>query len=265
MFKKLLVGLLVLVILVGGALYYTWSNLDHIIKMAIEKYGTAATQTTVSLDSVKLSLTSGEGALNGLSVDNPKNFSTAVKAFNLGTIAVKVDVNSLRGTGPIIIRQIDIQNPQVNYEITSGGDSNLSALQKNAEHYANSMGGNTTKAKAAGAKPPAQGGERKVIISDLVVHNGQLGITASLMNQTKSFQAPLPDIHLTNIGKDSNGATIAQVTDQLLSSITASAGKAATGAIAKNLGGLKDMIPLKGAAGDSLNNAGGQIKSLIGQ
>ena len=37
MFKKILIGLLVLVVLAGGGLYYVWSNLDHYIKVAIEK------------------------------------------------------------------------------------------------------------------------------------------------------------------------------------------------------------------------------------
>jgi uncharacterized membrane protein len=76
MLKKIAIGIVVLLVIIAGAVYFLLSNLDSIVKAAIEKYGTAATQATVKLDSVKISLTSGEGRLNGLSVGNPKGFAT---------------------------------------------------------------------------------------------------------------------------------------------------------------------------------------------
>ncbi|MDX2027210.1 MAG: hypothetical protein SFW62_01090 [Alphaproteobacteria bacterium] len=258
MFKKIAIALAVLVILAGGGIYYMYSNLDFIIKMAVERYGTAATQTTVRLGSVNLSMTSGEGSLRGLSIDNPKNFNGAVKAFQLGSIHVKLDANSLRGTGPIIIREVTIDQPQVNYEITNAGDSNLSAIQKNVQSYTKALGGTAPSDPGKGAD-----GSRKVIINDLYVRNGQVGVSAQLV-KGKSFSEKLPSIHLTNIGKSSGGATAAQVTEQLLGSLTVSAAKVATAGIAQNLGGLKDVIPLKGAASDSLTNVRGKLKGILG-
>lgn len=263
MLKKIIIGLVVLIVIVGIGLGYLWSNLDNLIRSAVEKYGTAATQTAVALDHVKLSITSGEGSLGGLSVDNPKGFNSNVKAFYLGSVAVSVDVNSIQGTGPIIIKEITIEKPQVNYEITIAGDSNLSALQKNAQNYANSMSGKTNTTPDQPVANTEQKASRKIIINDLYVRDGQIGISTQMIKD-KNFAAPLPEIHLTGIGKNSGGATAAQVADQLLSSITASAGKVATSEIAKNLAGFKDLSTLKGTASDATTNVKSQLKGLFG-
>jgi len=66
MFKKLLVGLFVLILILAGGLFYLGSNLDSIVRAAIEKVGTAATQATVSLDSVKIRPSAGTASLSGL-------------------------------------------------------------------------------------------------------------------------------------------------------------------------------------------------------
>lgn len=261
MFKKIAITLLVLIVAVGAGVYYAFSNMDAIVQRAIERYGTAATQTDVRLDGVKLALAAGEAELSGLSIDNPKPFNTSVKAFQLGLIKVKLDTQSLRGAGPIIIREITIDKPQVNYEITNTGDSNLRAIQRNAEQYVKNLGGN----KAGSNPEPAKGndGSRKVIINDLYVRNGQVGVSAQLVD-SKGFSGELPDIHLTGIGKKSGGASAAQVTEQLLAALTSGAAKVATAGIAQNLGGLRDVIPLKGAASDSLTNVRNKLESLVG-
>lgn len=263
MLKKIAIGLAVLVVVVVIGLVYLWNNLDNIIRVAVEKYGTAATQTAVILDGVRLSVTSGEGTLSGLSVDNPKGFNGNVKAFYLGSIKVAVDASSIQGTGPIIIKEIDIEKPQVNYEVTAAGDTNLSAIQQNAQSYADSMSGKTTTKPAAPVSNAENKASRKIIINDLVVRDGQIGISTQLIKD-KNFSAPLPEIHLTNIGKSSGGVTAAQVADQLLSSITTSVGKVATGVVANNLVGVKDLNTLKGTASDATTNAQKSVKSLFG-
>ncbi len=148
---------------------YLWSNLDSIIRAAVEKYGTAATQTAVKLDSVKLSIASGEGGmLGGLSIANPEGFRLPLrsKRFYLDSVSVKVRITaSIRGTGPIVIREITIVKPQVNYELTNGGDSNLQTIQRNAMAYANKMNsGKATPGQAEAEKDKTPG--RKMVIND---------------------------------------------------------------------------------------------------
>jgi hypothetical protein len=255
MLKKIAIGVVVLLLLIAGGVYYLFSNLDSYIKAAIEKYGTAATQAEVKLDSVKISITSGEGALNGLTVGNPKGFATP-QALYLGTISVKLDTSSVTGTGPIIIHEIVIDKPQVTYEVTNTGDSNLQTIQKNAMTYAGVSGGSTS--GSGGGSASSGGQERKVIITDLYVRDGQIGISQALL-KGKTLSTPLPTIHLSNIGKDSGGASPAQVAQQVISSITASASKAANIDLSKELGTLKD------AAGGGASGVSDQLKGLLGK
>lgn len=62
MLKKILIGVVALVIVAGVGLYFLYSNLGGILKAAIEKYGAEATQASVSVDSVTLSPTDGQAA-----------------------------------------------------------------------------------------------------------------------------------------------------------------------------------------------------------
>ena len=231
MMKKIGIGVVVLIVLVGFAVWYLFMNLDHYIKVAVEKYGSQATQTTVSLDSVKLSLSSGQGELSGLSVSNPKGFSSA-KAFNLGSITVQVDASSVTGNGPIIIKSVDIEQPQVGFELATTGDTNLQTIQKNAQNYAASMAGKQQGNAGATQASASGGGGRKMIINDLTIHNGQVAISAAPL-KGKQLSAPLPTIHLTDIGKNSGGATAAQVAQQLISSVSGAAARVGITELAK--------------------------------
>jgi hypothetical protein len=263
MLKKIAISLVVLVVIVGGGLYYVFNNLDSYVRMAIEKYGTAATRAEVTLSSVKLSLASGEGSLSGLNVGNPPGFA-AKQSVYLGSIAVKLDTSSVRGTGPIVIHQIAIDKPQVTYEMDNGGNSNLEALARNAQAYASSAAGKQS------AQTDAKGGPgRKIIIEDLTIKNGQISVSQALL-QGKQINAPLPEIHLTNIGKSEGGATPAEVAQKILGTITSAAGKVAASDLINQLAPIKNI---GGAVGDAISGAGttpagkvgDKLKGLLGQ
>jgi len=264
--KKIGIGVLVLVALVGFAGWYLFMNLDHLIKVAVEKYGSQATQTTVSLDSVKLSLTSGQGELSGLGVSNPKGFSSG-KAFDLGSITVLVDKSSITGNGPIIVKSVDIEQPQVGFELATNGDTNLQAIQKNAQSYASSMAGKAQDGGNSGATQASAngGGGRKMIINDLTIHNGQVAVSAAPL-KGKQLSAPLPIIHLTDIGKNSGGATAAQVAEQLISSVSGAAARVALTELAKEkISGALGAVPGSAIGGAAMDAVGGQVKSIFGQ
>src|SRR5690606_14256841 len=132
--KKILISFIALLLLAGIGLGFVWTNLDHIVKSAIEKYGSAATQASVDLDSVSLALSTGECAMSDLTVGNPDGFSSPY-ALHLSNISVKLDTASLRGTGPIVIEEIPIAAPQIYYEVLGSGKNNLSTLSDNAAKY----------------------------------------------------------------------------------------------------------------------------------
>ena len=92
--KGLIVGGAVvglLVVLVAGVVAYVLSNLDSLVKEAVETHGSAVTQAKVTLNEVKIEATSGAGALRGLTVGNPAGFKTS-SAFELGQISIKYDL-----------------------------------------------------------------------------------------------------------------------------------------------------------------------------
>ena len=82
--KKLLIGVVVLLVLVAGAVVFVMSNLDSIIQEAVETAGTKVTQVDVKLNKVDIDIASGKGALGGLTVANPSGFETTGNTFGGG-------------------------------------------------------------------------------------------------------------------------------------------------------------------------------------
>jgi hypothetical protein len=263
--KKFALGLAIVVVLIAVGVWFLFMDLDHLIKVAIEKYGTAATQSEVALSSVHLSLTSGAGSLNGLTVANPKGFSSN-QAMSLGSISVQVETSSVTGNGPIIIKSIDIEKPQVLFELANNGSTNLQAIQNNTQAYANSAAGQSNAKPASdGSTPPNAKPGRKIIINDLVINNGQVEVSQAML-KGKQMSVPLPAIHLTGIGQNSGGATAAQVAEQVLNSISGAAARSALTELAKEkISGALGAVPGAAIGGAAVNQVGSQIKGIFGQ
>jgi hypothetical protein len=257
MFKKLIIGVVALVAIIGGASYFALSNLDSMIKAAIEKYGSQVTQTTVSVNGVNTKLAEGEASLTDIVIGNPQDFTTP-KAFNMGNISAKLDIASLSSGGPIILNEVAIDKPSINFEVNKQGKNNLQTLERNIKSYAGSA--ESAKAETAAA---SGGTERKIIINNLYIRDGQISITQALFPD-KPLSAKLPVIHLTNIGRDKGGATAAQIAERILGAISADAAKVATNSITQQLG-----ENLKSAAGEAAGKKAGEIegklKGLLGQ
>ncbi len=262
MLKKILIGLGVVVLLLAAGAWFGFSNLDRIVRAAVEKYGTLAAQTEVKLDRVHLSITTGEGSLSGLSVANPQGFSSN-KAFNLGAVSVALDTGSIRGNGPIVIRQVIIDKPQVSFELSNDGSTNLQALERNVQKYA----AGTSGGGAAGSGGGSSGGgqSRKMIISDLIIRDGQIAVSQQSLGG-KQLSVPLPTIHLTNIGKDSGGATPAQVAGKIIDSISSEATVTSLGQLAKDkINGVLKAVPTSAIGGSAATEVGNKVNKLFGQ
>jgi len=75
MLKKILISLGVLVVLLGGGVFYLLSNLDEIVRTAIEDYGSEAVGSQVSVGAVEISLREGSASIFNFSIANPPGFS----------------------------------------------------------------------------------------------------------------------------------------------------------------------------------------------
>ena len=263
--KKVMIGVIVVLIVVGGAGVYVFLNAGGIIKQIVEEVGSEATKTKVSLSKVDLSIQSGEAALNGFQMGNPSGFKTP-KAMSFGIVSVKLDPASVT-QDVILIKEIVIARPEITYEFASGG-SNFDAIKKNVDSYAKKMG-----AGGSGQKESAEAkGSKKVIIDHLYVRDGKVGGSAL----GKAIDLPLPDIHLRDIGKATNGALASDVAKSILDAINRSVGKAVASLGMKELmgtakgamGGATKMLEGDGAKKmmeDTTKGVGGALKGMFGK
>ena len=251
--------LVVLILLVVGGGYFFLSNLGSLIVAAVEEYGSDVTQTEVSLANAEVDITSGEGALSGLTVGNPSGFNTD-SAFSLGQIAVKLDTDSVTGD-TIVIREILVANPEVTYELGDGG-SNIDAIRENVDAFMAAQGGGG--ASSGGGGDEAGGAERKLVIEDLYIRGGTVNVSATFL-EGEQLSAGLPEIHLQDIGKDSGGASPEQVVGQIIASLGDATGKAISGlnldTLRQGLEGATGLIQGgAGAAGEAAGAAGGALE-----
>ena len=120
----ILVLLILVVVIVAGIF---WNSM---IKTGGETLGPSITRTTVTLESVDISVVSGRGRVQGLVVGNPKGFNTE-SAFHLGEAKVDVDLKSTLAD-TVIIREILIDGPEITFEGSLTG-SNLVKIRTNVE------------------------------------------------------------------------------------------------------------------------------------
>jgi hypothetical protein len=258
--KKLLIGVAVIVVAVVGGVVFFASNIDAIIKTAVEDIGSKATRTQVTLAEVEVSITSGEGALRGFSMGNPDGFKTK-EAMVFDSVSVKIDTDSVT-KDVIVIKEVVIAAPRITYEL-GGGGSNIQTIQKNVDSYAKSMGAGGDDGKPA---EESEGGT-KVIIEHLYVRDGTIGVSAAFL-AGKQMNVPLPNIHMKDIGKKKGGASPAEVADQLLSKISQSATGAVSGlGLDKMMDKAKDAAAgaqkmLEGGAGEAQKAFEGATKGI---
>ncbi len=253
--KLLIIGGVVLTVVVG-AVVFLFSSLDGIVKKIIEEAGTQVAGVKVSVGGVKISLSEGKASISGLSVANPPGFSSD-PAFKLGEISVTLDTGSIN-KNPVVVKEVVVASPAVAYELGSGG-SNLDALQKNVQAFTAKHGGGKSEAKAEPAKSTdAKSEEKKLVIDRLAITGGQVKLAAGGIPGAATT-AKLGDIVLTGIGKDSGGASSAQVAQKVLDALVNGAVKSATslGNVLGNVGDkAKELVP---------GDAGSAIKGLLGK
>ena len=253
--KVLGIGVAALVVIVIAVGVYLWSSLDSLVETAIEKYGSQVTQTRVEVAGVKLTLTSGEGAIQGIQIGNPAGFGRK-HIFTLDNVSVAVDPKTVT-EDVVVIDKILIQAPQIFYEINDKGQSNVDVLKKNVQQATSGTG------KAAGSDAK----EAKLIIRKLIINKGKIDARIVALGD-KDLSANLPRIELTDIGKKSGGATPAEVAEKVVSVLIEKVGPAVAGlGVDKYLGKTADeaKAQLKEGAEKAGEKVGDKLKGLFGK
>jgi uncharacterized protein involved in outer membrane biogenesis len=229
------IGIVVLVLIVVTTLV-VGLFLDKIVKTSIETIGPKIVQVPVKLDEIKLSLLTGSAKVKGLVVSNPEDYKTPF-AISVGTASVGVNPFSVF-SDKIVVRSIVVDSPEITFEGGLGGN-NLGKIMDNVDAVSRSGG----PAPAAAAKPggtpkPA----KKIEVDDFLITGAKVHVSLTGFGG-KEMTLPLPPIHLTNLGKGSDGLTATDLTRAVLQAITSATIKAvASGATdigkgVENLGG----------------------------
>ncbi len=205
--RKIVILTGVFVVAVVAVVVFFVTNINSIVKSAIERYGSAAVKTSVRVSSVSLKLTEGSGTIKGLTVANPRGFSSS-HVLSLGSISVRIEPRSVT-SGVVVIDEVRITAPQVVYEMNDSGVSNVDILRKNIE----SQGPSVPKRSPGAGK--AAGREKRLRIKKLIVETARADVRIAGLAEK---QQTLKKIEITDIGGHA-GATPEQATRQILSAI----------------------------------------------
>lgn len=238
------VGLVLVTLIVIGAC------LGQIVKKAINEYGPQMAQTTVSVDTVNLSLLTGSAKVKGLTVGDPQGYKSP-QAISVGTIAVGVDPTSLF-SDKIVVRSIRLESPNITFEGGLAGN-NLSQILDNVDSSGNKGG---TLSTNTAVQPKS---EKKFEVDDLLISGAKAEVILT-SPEDRRVNLSLPDIHLTNLGTGSDGITAADLTRNILSAITTTTVEAAAKE-ALNLG--QNAQTLKQAGQSAKQQAGSVLNNLL--
>jgi hypothetical protein len=231
--KKIILWLVVgVVVIVIVGVIAVGLSLDKIVKTGIETVGPKITQTTLTVDSVNLSLLSGSAGINGLVLGNPEGFKTA-QALSLGKAAVSIVPKSIFAD-KVIIHSVEVRDAEITFEGSPFGANNLSKLMDNV----NSPAAKNASAPNPPAATPAQksGAAKKLQVDDFLITGAKVhaSITGIPGVALKEITVPIPDIHFTNLGQGPDGITAGELTQKVLQEISTDTIKA-VGDDAKNL------------------------------
>jgi hypothetical protein len=224
--KKIIAALLIPLALIGIGLFWLSSNLDNLLKDAIEKYGSAMTQAKVSVGAVKITPGDGRGMISNLTIGNPAGFKTEY-LLKVEQIDVSIDIASIT-QNVIVIHNIAVIAPDVIYE---KGDTmtNIDALQKNIGAYLGT---------------PADKKEgKKLIVEQLTIRDAKAQASAAFMKGKT--------IAMKNIGSAKGGITPGEL------------GQEIAGQIKAKLTGAINFDRMLKTTGELLDKTGSAIKGLF--
>ena len=226
---------IVLVVLAVVAVILAGLFLGNIVKAGMETVGPKITRVPITVDAVRLSLLTGSARIQGLVVGNPEGYKTP-QAISVGVAAVEVNPLSAL-SDKIVVRSIEVRNPEITFEGNPFSGNNLTKIRDNVSTASATGGQPATNQTAQAAGKPG----KKLEVDDFLITGAKVHVSLTGMGGTETT-LPLPDIHLTDLGKGPEGITPAELTkdvlDQVISGTVKAVAKGATdlGKGAENVG-----------------------------
>jgi uncharacterized protein involved in outer membrane biogenesis len=205
--KILVIAGIAAVVLIIAAVLVAALFLDGIVKTGVETFGPKITGVSIKLDSVHIGLLTGSAKVKGLVVGNPEGFK-APEAVSVGLAEVGVNPISVL-SDKIVVRSVHVIAPEITFEGNPlTGNNNFSKIMDNLNAAAKSGAApSTNKTEAAASKPGKKLEVDDFLISDAKVHFNGLVL-------------PLPPVHLTGLGKGTDGITATDLSKQVFSELT---------------------------------------------
>jgi uncharacterized protein involved in outer membrane biogenesis len=247
-----IVLILILAGIVAGVIVVA-TSLDGIVKKGVETFGPQITKVSVDLEAVHIVLFTGSAKVTGLVVGNPQGYKTP-QAINVGVAEVGVNPFSIL-SDKIVIRTVHVVSPEITFEGGLSGN-NLSKIMENVNAFAKTGAKPSTNVAAPTASQPG----KKIEVDDFLITNAKVHVRLTDLGG-KEMTLPLPDIHLTDLGKDNGGLTPADLTRAVLKAITTATIKAVS-AGATDLGKGVESLG-KDAAGGTAEDVN-KIKKGLG-
>lgn len=180
--------LIVLVLLVGAGVFVTrWflaEKLDAYVRDAIVNSGETSLQTGFSIDSVSISLARASAELKGIEIDNPEGYSDR-PVLNVVSILVDFDLTTINDE-VLVIEEVTITDPLVNYEINDEGVANLDVLEER-------ITGKSVSSRSTGV-------DRDLIIERLDFRGGTIN-ARTLRDPDKELVFDFPVVFMNDLGR----------------------------------------------------------------
>jgi hypothetical protein len=250
--KKLLIGLGVLVVLVVGGAFFLLSNLDGLVKTAIETFGSEAIGSEVSVGSVEIDLRGGSAAIYDFNVANPEGFSDRLM-LSFSEVSMAIDLASIN-SDVIRINSIVARQPSVLYE-RANGTTNIDTV---SAKFAGSEDQQTV--DPAAEETAVRLDIESILIEDIQAHMAGEGDPDLTIN--------LGDINLQNMQGTPDEIAL-QIMTPLMRQISANAASALLQATADMLsdglqGSTENLDNLIEGLGDGLNDVGDALQEGLG-
>jgi hypothetical protein len=193
--KKLLIGLLVVLLALVGFVVSAILGINPLIETAVERGGTYALNVPNELGKADLALMSGDLELSGYTIANPEGFKT-----------------------PAVFTVDEMNAAHLSLEATAEG-TNVGVLLDNLQRVLPQPSGEQPEPTEEPAEEPdAEGQEqaqRRFVIDRLEITGTQVTLAQSVIGDT-TFELTLPDLVLEQLGTEGEPVTLAEIMDTTL-------------------------------------------------
>ncbi len=216
------------------------------------------TGTAFTLGELSVNPYTGTLHVGKMRLENPEGFSDR-EAVTLDKLDVKVSMASLF-TKKILVEEVAISGVYVTY-VSHDGRNNFDVIAENAsggpkagdEKKEAVKADDAAKAVSKGEKKAeeAKDGGKKMVIARLSISNAKVKVGMVAL--------PVPPITLSDIGKESEGATFAEIWQQILNVVFKSCGALGDAVVSLGSGLVEGVGAVGGAAVDAAGATAGAV------